>query len=117
MNCQQENTSTYIWLLVILICLILGIIAYISSKIRAYRQRKQREKSLPFVEDNISQGASYNVFLCDGKKYLSVHIVGTSDTSTGQFSIGGWEGMLVLMQSSGKRVFIKQSSVRCIEEA
>ena len=106
-----------VWAVIVGVIVLLVLYGVISSKLKAHRQRRQREKSLPFVEEGIRQGVPYNVFLSDGKKYLSVQLVGTSDTSSGQFSIGGWEGMLVLLQGNGKRIFVKQSSVRCLEEA
>jgi hypothetical protein len=106
-----------VWAVIVGSILLLIIYSIVSSKLKARHQRKQREKSLPFVADNIRTGVGYNVHLSDGKKYLGAQIVGTSDSTSGQFSIGGWEGMLVLMQSNGKRVFVRQGSVRCIEEA
>jgi len=106
-----------VWAVIVGVVLLLIIYGIVSSKLKARRQRKQREKSLPFVEDNIRTGVAYNVLLSDGRKYLGAQLVGTSDATSGQFSIGGWEGMLVLMQSNGKRVFVRQSSVRCVEEA
>lgn len=106
-----------VWAVIVGGIVLLILYGIVSSKLKARRQRKQREKSLPFVDDNIRQGVTYNVHLSDGKKYLGAQIVGTSDSSSGQFSIGGWEGMLVLMQGNGKRVFVRQSSVRCVEEA
>jgi hypothetical protein len=106
-----------VWAVIVAGILLLILYGIVSSKLKARRQRKQREKSLPFVDDNIRPGVPYNVHLSDGKKYFGAQIVGTSDSTSGQFSIGGWEGMLVLMQSNGKRVFVRQSSVRCVEEA
>lgn len=106
-----------VWAVIVGVVLLLIIYGIVSSKLKARRQRRQREKSLPFVEDNIRTGVAYNVHLSDGRKYLGAQLVGTSDSTSGQFSIGGWEGMLVLMQSNGKRVFVRQSSVRCVEEA
>ena len=100
----------------IVIFIIYGIVYGIVPKLKARRTHKQREKSLPFVEETVRQGVLYNVHLGDGRKYLGVELLGTSDSSSGQFAIGGWQGMLVLKQATGKRVFLRQSSVRCIEE-
>lgn len=106
-----------VWAVMAAAFFLLIVYAWIASKVKSRRQRREREKSLPFVEDNVSQGVPYNVFLSDGKKFLGVQLVGTSDGASGQFAIGGWEGMLVMRQASGKRVFVRQACVRCIEEA
>ncbi|MFQ2430812.1 hypothetical protein ACK31J_19095, partial [Aeromonas caviae] len=58
----------------------------------------------------------YNVFLNDGRKFMAVELVGSTTIDDGQFSFAGWEGMLVLKQANSKRIFLKQSAVRYIEE-
>lgn len=61
-------------------------------------------------------GSKYNVFINDGRKFMGVELLGSSTEADGQFSFAGWEGMLVLKQPNGKRIFLKQSAVRYIEE-
>jgi hypothetical protein len=117
MNCTKGNNMPEVWVVIIGIVVLLIAYGIVSSKLKIRQQRKAREKSLPFVDDNVQRNLPYNVFLSDGRKFLNVKLIGTSDSSSGQFAIGGWEGMLVLMQPNGKRVFVRQSSVRCIEEA
>ena len=117
MNYSNENFMSAVWAVIVGGILLLILYGIVSSKLKARSQRKQREKSLPFVDDNIRPGVAYNIHLNDGKQYLGAQIVGTSDSTSGQFSIGGREGMLVLMQSNGKRVFVRQFAVRCVEEA
>ena len=116
-TCEEGNSMPEFWMFIVTAIVLLILYGIISSKLEARRQRKQREKSLPFIDDNIRVGVPYNVILSDGRKFLDVQLLGTSNTSSGQFSVGGWEGMLILMQPNGKRAFVKQSSVRCIEEA
>lgn len=106
-----------VWAFMAAAFFLLIVYAWIASSLKSRRQRREREKSLPFVADNVSPDVPYNIFLSDGKKYLGVQLVGTSDAASGQFAIGGWEGMLVMRQANGKRIFVRQASVRCIEEA
>jgi hypothetical protein len=116
MNCSQENTRSLIWAIIVGAIVLLIVYGIISSKLKTYKQRKAREKSLPFVADNFHVDVLYRIQLTDGKVFQPVKLIGTSSAADGQFSLGGWEGMLVLMQSNGKRIFVKQSSVRCVEE-
>lgn len=106
-----------IWAVIVGVIVLLILYAIVSSKLKARRIRIQREKSLPFIEDNVQPGVPYNVYLSDGKRFAGAQLLGTSDSAAGHYSIGGWEGMLVFMQANGKRVFVRQASVRCIEEA
>ena len=106
-----------VWAVVVGAIVLLIVYGIVSSKLKASRQRRAREKVLPFVTETVRTGQRYNVFMSDGRKFLDVEILGTSDPADGQSPIGGWEGMLVLKQSSGKKVFIRQVSVRCVEEA
>jgi hypothetical protein len=95
------------------------LIAYgvISSRMRTARLRKAREKTLPFVAEAVRTGQRYNLYLSDGRKFLEAELVGTSDPESGQSPFGGHEGMLVLKQPSGKKAFVRPSSVRVVEEA
>lgn len=105
-----------VWAVIVSIALFMIIYAYITAKIKERKRKKARAQSLPFVEDNVRLGVKYNVFLNDGRKFLNVELLGSSSVEEGQFSFAGWEGMLVLKQANHKRIFLKQSSVRYIEE-
>ena len=106
-----------VWAVIVGTIVLLIVYGIFSSKIKASRQRKAREKVLPFVAETVRTGQRYNVYMSDGRKFLDVEILGTSDPADGQSPIGGWEGMLVLKQATAKKVFIRQTSVRCVEEA
>jgi hypothetical protein len=116
MNCTRSTVVSEIWAVIVGVILVLIVYGIVSSKIKARKQRSAREKLLPYVEETVRTGQRYNVQLSDGRVCRDVELVGTNDPSSGQFALGGWEGMLVLKQSSGKRIFVRQSSVRCIEE-
>ena len=105
-----------VWAVIVGTIVVLVIFSMFSSKLKARRQRAARAKLMPFVEETIRTGERYTVHLSDGRTYRDVELLGTNDPASGQFSLGGWEGMLVLKQASGKRVFVRQGAVRCVEE-
>jgi hypothetical protein len=106
-----------VWAVIVGAIVLLILYSIVSSKLETSRQRKAREKVLPFVAETVRTGQRYNVYMSDGHKFLDVEILGTSDPEDGRSAIGGWGGMLVLKQAASKRVFIRQNSVRYVEEA
>ena len=115
MNCSRASSSD-IWLIVVGVIVLLALFGIVSSKLKSRRQRIAREKSLPYVPETVSTGRRYIVQLSDGRTYADTEILGTSDPHSGDGVFGGWSGMLVLLQPSGKRLFVRQSAVRSIEE-
>lgn len=105
-----------VWAFIIGAIVLLIIYGIVSSKIRARRQRAARQKVLPYVDETVRAGQRYAAHLSDGRIFRDVELLGTNDPTSGQYALGGWEGMLVLRQSTGKRVFVRQGSVRCVEE-
>ena len=78
--------------------------------------KEKRPETNRYLSLKITSALGFNIFLNDGRKFLSVELVGSSTVDDGQFSFAGWEGMLVLKQANSKRIFLKQSAVRYIEE-
>lgn len=105
-----------IWAVIVVVIILMVVYAYISSKLEDRKRRKALEKSLPSVEDSIRVGCRYNVALNDNRRFENVEMVGTIRVEDGQYSYTGWEGMLVLKQPNGKRLFLRQNAVRHIEE-
>ena len=105
-----------VWAVIVGVILLLVVYGLVSSKLKARKQRIAREKLLPYVEETVRVGQCYNVNLSDGRAHRDVELLGTNDPASGQFALGGWEGMLVLKQSSGKRIFVRQGSIRSVEE-
>lgn len=105
-----------VWAVIVGAIVLLIVYGIVSSKLKARKQRAAREKLLPYVAETVRVGQRYSVHLSDGRTYSNVELVGTNDPASGQFALGGWEGMLVLKQPSGKHVFVRQGSVRCVEE-
>jgi hypothetical protein len=115
-NCSEGAQMPEIWAVIVGIILLMIIYAWISSKMKARRKRKVRESTVPYVTENLSTGKKYNVHLNDGRKFDAIEIVGSSQPEEGQFSFTGWEEMLILKNVNNKRIFLKQSSIRFIEE-
>ena len=113
-NCG--STSSIVWAVIVGAIVVLVAVGWISSRFTAYRKRRNRENSVPITSENLRRGYKYNVFLANGTSYPDVEIVGTTDAESGQFSLGAYDGMLVLKRANGKSVFVKQSFVRFIEE-
>jgi hypothetical protein len=104
------------WAVIVAVIILMVVYAYISSKLEEKKRRKAREKSLPSVEDNVRAGCRYNVALSDSRRFENVEMVGIVGGEDGQYSFPGWEGMLVLKQANGKRLFLRQSDILHIEE-
>jgi hypothetical protein len=115
-NCGKESGMSEVWAVIIGIILLMVVWGYVSTKLKARKRRKSREKSLPFVEDNVRPGVLYNVRLSDGRYFERVQLIGCSTVEDDQFSFSGWESMLVLKGQNEKRIFLKLSAVRYIEE-
>ena len=105
-----------IWAVIIIIILFMVIYAYISSKISERNKRISREKALPVTTDALSTGILYNVFLSDGKGFENIEIIGSVEEDDYQYAFANWEGILVLKQENTKKVYVKKTSIRYIEE-
>lgn len=115
MVCDNSGSGSSVWAVIVTAIIALIICGIINAKVSTRRRRKLQQEFLPFVKDSIRTGVPYNVYLGDGRKFLGVELVGTSDASNGEFPFD-WTNMLIIKQSNGKRVFIRQSAVRSVEE-
>ena len=106
-----------VWAVIVSSIVLLIIYAMISSGRKERKRMSAREQTVPIVTARLDTMTPYHVVLSDGRMLQAVRLLGTAETGQGGFSLGGGEGMLILMQSSGKRVFIRQAAVRMIEEA
>jgi len=105
-----------IWAIIVIVIILMVIYGYISSKLAEQRKRKRREESIPLLTDSLKSGINYNVHLSDGRKFLNVEIVGSVEGSDAEFSFAGWDGILVLKNEDQKKIYIKKSSIRFVEE-
>ncbi len=116
-NCNSGDVMPDIWAYIVIAILLMVVYGYVSSKISERRNRKLRESTIPEIENSLKADISYNVHLSDGRKFLDVTLLGAIEGEDPGFSFAGWDGMLVLMQSSGKQIYLKKTSIRFIEEA
>jgi hypothetical protein len=115
-DCTKGADMPDVWAVIVIIIILMVVYGYISSKISDRKKRKAREATIPEVTEALKTGVLYNVFLSDGRGFENVTIIGTVEDEDAQFSFANWEGMLVLEKETHKKIFIKKSSVRFIEE-
>lgn len=106
-----------VWALIIGGCLLLILYGIVSANRSAKRQREAREKVLPYLDATIATDRRHHLFMSDGRRFMDVRILGTTDPKLCQSPLGDWGLMLVILLDSGKKAFLRPSSVRCIEEA
>ncbi len=106
-----------IWAIIVGGFLLLIVYAIVSSKKSEKRLREAREKMLPHLEEAIATDRRHHLFLSDGRRFMDVRILGATDPKLAPSPLGDWGSMLVILLDSGKKAFIRPSSVRCIEEA
>ena len=104
------------WAIIVTVIILMVIYAYISSKLTERKKRKLRAKTIPQVTETLKTGVSYNVFLSDGRSFKKIEILGGVEGEDAGFSFANWDGMLVLKKENNKKVYIKMSSVRFVEE-
>ena len=106
-----------VWAIIVSVIILMVIYGYVAAKFKARKKRIAREKSLPLVADTVRLGTKYNVHLSDGRKFIQVEFVGSALAEDNTLPFSGWEDMLILKHDNGKKIFLKQSAVRVIEEA
>jgi hypothetical protein len=115
-DCSKGNEMSEVWAVIVGIIVLMVIWGYASSKWTEHKNKKTRAQTMPEISDSLKTGINYNVYLSDGRGFKNIQLVGTVENEDDLFSFANWEGMLVLLQSNGKRVFIKKTAVRYIEE-
>ena len=105
-----------VWAVIVSVILLMIIYAWVSSKITNYRRRKNRQRNIPTLEDQIRTGVRYNLVLNSGAKLENVEILGLSSPEEGSFSFWGYENTLVLARQNGKKVYVKSASIKFAEE-
>ncbi len=106
-----------VWAILIAAIFLWVVYAVASAKRQARKLRESREARLPFLEDAPSAGPRYDLRLSDGRVFANVQLLGTTDTQAASSALGDWGAMLVFMQESGKKTYVRPSAVRCIQEA
>ncbi|TGD71039.1 hypothetical protein E4634_19525 [Mangrovimicrobium sediminis] len=106
----------FVWPVIVSIIILMILVAWISSSLKERRKKKVRERSIPYVDENLKAGIPYSIHINDGRVFESVVILGTTEPGEGQFSFTGFDEALVLQTPEGKKVFLKMSSIRFIQE-
>lgn len=112
--CAQPKVSIGLIVFAIFIGLIFFI--YIESKWSNYKKKKLRKETVPIIGNTISANTHYKLILSDGRFFDDIKIVGIVEGDGNEFSIGGWEGMVVLQKPDGKKVYVKRTAIRLVEE-
>jgi hypothetical protein len=91
----------------------------ISGKAKEKKLQKATRALLPTLQDHISVGKKYNVFLSHGHRFEGVVFLGLSEPydprdSLLPFPLAQW---LILQKSDGSRLYIKPSAIRFYEDA
>lgn len=106
-----------IWAYVILV--LMGFAVFVMVDNRIQQRRKAQLHNKLFAPDVLRQSVSvqgvYHVWLSDGRRFESVQFLGVADDEADKL-LFGYETMLVLRLADGKRVWVRQASVRCIME-
>lgn len=106
-----------VWAIIVIVILMLIIYGIVSAKMDARTQRLAQERMLPFLQEALVPESFYDLSLSDGRTFKGVQLLGTTDPNLRLSPLGEWGVMLVLLQASGKKAFVRPHSVRCIEEA
>lgn len=117
MHCSKGNAMSEVWAVIVIVIIALIVYGIVSAKINARTQRLAQERTLPFIQDTLVPDSLYDLSLSDGRKFKAVRLLGTTDPDLRLSPLGEWGAMLVLLQPSGKKAFVRSHSVRCIEEA
>ena len=115
-ECAKNAGASDIWAFIVVVIILMVIYGYVASKIKARKKRKLREATIPHISENLKTGIKYNVILSDGNNFKNVEIIGSVEGEDAEFTFTNWEGMLVLKNENNKKIFVKKTSVRFIEE-
>lgn len=105
-----------VWAVIVCVVIAMIIYGYVSSKLSARKRKKLRAETVPAISESIRKGVAYNIHLSDGRKFENVQVIGSVENEDDAFSFAGFDGMLVLLQENGKKVFLKKPSIRYIVE-
>ncbi|WP_456432329.1 hypothetical protein [Nitratifractor sp.] len=106
-----------IWAWIVIGIMAMIVYGYLESRYSRWRKNRLREKTIPRIHEGLHTDRAYNVHLSDGRKFLGVHIMGSIEDEDAQIYFAGWEGILVLAKADGKKIYVKKSAVRYLEEA
>lgn len=92
---------------------------YWSLKNRFNRKREQALQEQMFPEAvcfPVKAGIRYDIMLSDGRAFNQAEILGTAQGREAEF-LFGYENMLVLRLSDGRKAYVRQACIRCMIES
>lgn len=104
-----------VWAILVAAIILLIVYGIISSKRSESKRMKEREKYGQRAEEMIQAGGKYNFQLGNGRLLAGMVFVGQMVSAEVRFDTG-WEGMIILQDGDGKKFFVKQSTVRLVEQ-
>ena len=104
-----------VWAILVGAIILLIVYGIISSKSSESERRKEKEKYGQRAEEMIHAGGKYNFQLGNGRVLAGMIFVGPMVSAEVRFDMG-WEGMIILQNDDGKKFFVKQSTVRLVEQ-
>ncbi len=106
-----------IWAIIVIVIIVMIIYGYVSTEISEYRKRKIRQKRVPLITDALKAGVDYNIYLSDGRKFTNVQIIGTIEDIYAESLFASWGGIVVVLKNRDqKRIYLKTTAIRFIEE-
>jgi hypothetical protein len=104
-----------VWAILVGAIILLIVYGIISSKLSESKRKKEKEKYGQRAEEMIRAGGKYNFLLGNGRMLAGMIFVGPMISAEAQFDTG-WEGMIILRNDDGKKFFVKQSTIRLVEQ-
>ena len=106
-----------IWAWIVIGIMLMVVYTYIASLISDWKKKKLREKRLPMIHEGLTTDTLYTVHLSNGHSFKKVRIVGSIEGEEAEIlSFAGWAGVLVLLREDGKRIYLKKTAIRFVEE-
>jgi len=115
MNCNQNITAGMVWAMVAGAMVMLIVYGIISSNIQQRRLRAERERVMPKALSSICIGSRYNVLIKGEKPFTDVEFEGVvHNNEAGNLHFD--ERSFVFKRLTGERIFLRQASVRVMEQ-
>jgi hypothetical protein len=89
---------------------------WIHSERKQRKARIKREAAMPALQGGLQIHMPYNLKLNDGSRFNNVMLLGTINHKVDNLLLNGWEKVLVLKNAELKKIYIRSSAARWIEE-
>jgi hypothetical protein len=107
----------YVILGVVLLAVSAAIYAYVVSNLKEQKIRSKQEILAPKFSGETSEGQKFNVYLTSGNVFLEVSIIGVIERGSNDYFFANWDGILIVQTDAKKKIYIRKSCLKYIEEA